>query len=235
MKISKSKQELARIISKNGGWRDVADWSVCGHGCAGTKDSEFVVSFFCSGTKPSRFGENYWSVGNGDSDYLGDDSSIHVGSLIKNWHQTILSRAEYFHLYPAPDAVAEEPEHVWTNPPTIEQLAAEYRNRHDYAERKQQEADEAKAEAETKLSELIAAGRAVGLAVSVGAPESELVITDWRDLQVGDEISVQHMKNVYSKSEVLVVGDSEVAVRNHAGARKTVNLDAVDWKFIRRP
>lgn len=27
MKISKSKQELARIISENGGWRDGASWS----------------------------------------------------------------------------------------------------------------------------------------------------------------------------------------------------------------
>ena len=27
MKISKSKQELARIISENGGWREGAEWA----------------------------------------------------------------------------------------------------------------------------------------------------------------------------------------------------------------
>ena len=56
--------------------------------------------------------------------------------------------------------------------PTIEQLAADYRNAKDYAERKQQEADAAKADAakadaEAKLAELVAAGKALGLDISI--------------------------------------------------------------------
>ena len=77
--------------------------------------------------------------------------------MLPNWHQTILSRDEYFFLYPvsktAPEPVAEAK-------PTIEQMAADYRNRKDYADRKQQEA-------EAKLAELVAAGRALGLVLGV--------------------------------------------------------------------
>lgn len=75
--------------------------------------------------------------------------------------------------------------------PTIEQLAADYRNAKDYADRKQEEADAAKADAEAKLAELaelVAAGKALGLVLSVEALGPELVITDWRDLRVADEV-----------------------------------------------
>ena len=60
--------------------------------------------------------------------------------------------------------VTEENRHepVWTNPPSIEQLAADYRNAKDYAERKQQEADAAKTDVEAKLAELVAIGKALG-------------------------------------------------------------------------
>lgn len=63
--------------------------------------------------------------------------------------------------------------------PTIEQLAADYRNAKDYAERKQEEADAAKADAEAKLAELIAAGKVIGLLVSPinEKQEPDMVIT----------------------------------------------------------
>ena len=50
--------------------------------------------------------------------------------------------------------------------PTIEQLAADYRSAKDYADRKQQEADAAKADAGAKLAELVEAGKEHGLLVS---------------------------------------------------------------------
>lgn len=151
MKISNSKKQLAKIISENGGWRDGAKFAAQGgnYGHVG----------FAS-EAPVRNGK-VWDMTRGFA------GRFMPGVLLPHWHQTILSRDEYFHLYPAPAAEAEEPGHVWTNPPTIEQLAAEYRNRKDYAERKQQEADEAKAEAEAKLAELVAAGKALGLVLSV--------------------------------------------------------------------
>lgn len=290
MKISNSKKQLAKIIHENGGWRDGAQFS------AQDKDGEV---FHYSAKPTIGAGREVWS----HKGCIGDGEF--TAEKLPNWHQTILSREEYFHLYPAPDAdgwieydgkgspysndvVVEAkwtdgdftcgdnfgPGPAWIvdengpnithhrlhNPgkskpefcksvirsipepsdnPTIEQLAADYHNRKAYADRKQQEADAAKADAEAKLAELVAAGKAHGLvlsvAVGVEGPEPEPVITDWRDLLAGDEISVQHLKNVYSKSAVMAVGDSEVEIRNHAGARKSVNMDEVNWKFIRRP
>lgn len=215
MKISKSKQELARIISENGGWRGGAESAAqCING---------EISFWHD-TTTKQPGEN-WS-----GNYLGEKHDIEfTGVKIPNWHQTILSHAEYFHLYPAPDAdgwiewnggdcpVGEGDRidvkfsdgdeffdvgsdwdwgvdaggcniiayrlHKQADPefcesvmrsipepeakPTIEQLAKDYRNAKDYANRKQQEADAAKADAEAKLTELVAAGKVLGLVIDV--------------------------------------------------------------------
>lgn len=74
--------------------------------------------------------------------------------------------------------------------PSIEQLAAEYRNKLGYAERLQKEADAAKDDAKAKLADLVEAGKEHGLVVSIAGNEPELVITDWRDLQVGDEVQI---------------------------------------------
>ena len=103
MKISKSKQELARIISENGGWQEHSEWA--------TQDKSGVfgcnsVVLFEGGDKPEiKAGYTEWMC----RDVYESDSNIckHVcnaNKLVKNWHQTILSRAEYFHLYPDPDA-----------------------------------------------------------------------------------------------------------------------------------
>ena len=74
--------------------------------------------------------------------------------------------------------------------PTIEQLAQDYRNAKDYEERLQKEADEAKAAADAALSELDRAGEVLGLLIAIAKQdrEPELVITDWRDLRVGDVV-----------------------------------------------
>lgn len=186
MKISKSKQELARIISENGGWREGAGFSV-------QNGEHGRISF--STNKPVRHDQKSWMAKGGFQ------FKIEVCKPLPNWQQAILSREEYFHLYPAPDAkprfcesvvrsIPGPDEQVWTNPPTIEQLAADYRNAKDYAVRKQQEADAAKADSDEKLRVLELAGEALGLLVSpiTTKQEPELIITDWRDLQVGDYV-----------------------------------------------
>ena len=99
-KLKPAKQALADAIHQNGGWAEVATFAVSGYGCAGTTDTEFVISFFNGKSKPSRDGENYWSVGGGDSDYCGDIHSISIPRLPPSWHQCILSRDEYFTAYP---------------------------------------------------------------------------------------------------------------------------------------
>lgn len=179
MKISYSKKELARIISENGGWRDGADTCSC--------DNDGYVNFFVG--KPTRNGVSWFD--NGDCEYVGGMVTPKY-EKIKNWHQTILSRDEYFFLYQnkALENALDEP--MVEAKPTIEQLAADYRNAKAYAERKRQEADEAKADADAKLKALELAGEALGLLVSPidEKQEPELVITDWRDLQVGDVIKV---------------------------------------------
>ena len=213
MKISKCKKELAHIISENGGWRNGEFAAQDGDGGVGGYGEKPVWSLLCKYWRNEAFGE--WFVAN----------------KIKNHHQTVLSREEYFHLHPAPDADGWIEWKGWKCPvgegdridvkfsdgdeffdvgsdwgwgvdaggcniiayrphkpqksepqycesvtrsipepiaaPTIEQLAADYRNAKECAGRKQQEADDAKADAEVKLAELVAAGKVLGLVIDV--------------------------------------------------------------------
>lgn len=158
MKISNSKKQLAKIIHENGGWRD-------GYGFAAQDKDGEVFGF---GEKPVLgASREVWAP-------AGRTDLLCTGPTIRGWHQTILSREEYFHLYPVAEPVKVVVENATTchltvtDKPTIEQLAADYRNRKDYADRKQQEADAAKADAEAKLAELVAAGKAHGLVLGVG-------------------------------------------------------------------
>ena len=160
MKINKSKQELARIISENGGWRG-------GKFAAQDGDGTGSIDFFRS--KPQYYpNSKFWR-----GVYDPSDRIARTGVTIKNFHQTILSCEEYFNLYPSPNAKPEFCESVMRSIPepeaksSIEQLAAYYRNAKDYADRKQQEADAAKVDAETKLTELVAAGKVLGLVIDV--------------------------------------------------------------------
>ena len=248
MKISNSKTQLARIISENGGWRNGAESAAqCING---------EISFWHDVATKQR-GEDWCGS------YLGSCEDIEfTGVKLPNWHQTILSRDEYFHLYPALGElcgkVTEENRHeqVWTNPPSIEQRAADYRNAKDYADRKQEEADAAKADAEVKLKALELAGEALGLLVSPitekQEPEHELVITDWRDLQVGDEIEVFNFECPESESrrkQELMSGPCVVMQAEGGNVRielkknlptkgahwNATGVDACEFKFIRRP
>lgn len=170
MKISNSKKQLAKIIRENEGWCD-------GFSFAAQDGDDHAVWFY--DTRPVKGSDRWWRA-TGDCVL-----EIEYEALITNWHQTILSRDEYFHLYPVAETALEP---VSEAKPTIEQLAADYRNRKDYADRKQQEADAAKADAEVKLAELVAAGKAIGLALSVACAVHEPLITDVGDLLVGDEV-----------------------------------------------
>ena len=184
MKISKSKQELARIISENGGWRDGAEWAAQD---SSTDDFPLRVCFYANRPVIQK-GESRWVDGNCRM-IVG---SVYASHQIKNWHQTILSRDEYFYLHPAPDAKHEFCESVMrsipepSDKPTIEQLAADYRNRKDYADRKRQEADAAKDDADEALRKLELAGEEIGLIVTpiTANQESELAI----EVKVGDEV-----------------------------------------------
>lgn len=253
MKISNSKRNLAQIIHENGGWRE-----------------GMLFSWYGNKTKMGYFGamQPRFDKASGSMfvyGVLGADVVSFECEKVSNWHQTILSRDEYFHLYPvaeaAPDAdgwiewdggecpveddaiidirfrdgheergagagwdwehsggwdiiayrLHKPEQECATNKlsseavsaakialmgnsieelvrkPTIEQLAADYRNAKDYAERKRREADDAKADVGAKLKALELAGEALGLLVSPIAenmasqkPLSGVMTGDWR-------------------------------------------------------
>ena len=323
MKISKSKQELARIISENGGWRDGAE-------SAAQSSSDNAVSFYLD--TASRFCDRWYGKHMIDGD-------IEQDGLISNWHQTVLSRTEYLHLYPAPDAdgwiewkggecpvkrctlvdvkyangitnigvsALTDKTHAdhtfgtagsllatnWSSglpmsgiiayrlhkpeqstlesrlvdavdivksavptlmrddmkftgdevmgerKPTIEQLAADYRSAKDYAERKQQEADAARADADENLRVLEIAGEALGLLVTpiTTKQEHEMVIA----VQVGDEVECiksnvnpgKYMGRIGTVSSVDVDDTSTPYLVDFGGEEK---IWCHKVKFIRRP
>jgi hypothetical protein len=288
MKLTKSKQFLADAIHASGrGWPDDADFA--------TQDKDMWICLYDG--KPTRRG-NAWKE-EGDCLYkLGFSSD----KLSPNWHQTVLSREEYFSAYPAepaadadgwidhdgigvpvgcgtlvdvrlrgngvvnglsftssdswahmggaldiiayrlhkpeskPASNTPEPEAK----PTIERLAQDYRNKQDHANRKQQEADDAKAAADAARWELVVAGEAIGLVISVAKPEPELVIADWRQLQENDWIWYGG-DDEQPAGEYRVLG---IEVPDYEGYR-TVLVDTIgddhwidtaeEWRFIRRP
>ena len=139
--------------------------------------------------------------------------------------------------------VTEENKHQHVDAkPTIEQLAQDYRNKLDFAKRKQQEADDAKADADAALGELKRAGEVLGLLIAIAKPDRdpELVITDWRDLIERDVIW-------FGGDDERGAGEYSVLEVEHAeyGGNRAIRIDTIgndywvdvtkDWKFIRRP
>jgi len=304
MKISKSKQELARIISENGGWREMAKFSA--------QDKDGDVYHFA--TKPTiNAGHEAWHrkgcIGEGEF----------TAETLPNWHQTILSREEYFRPYPEPDtdgwiewsggecpvegssivdvefndgrilsglAISFSWLHEWVsgniikyrkhkkpkaqpecpgkiNPiipasidelcakvteenknqhvdakPTIEQLAQDYRNKLDFAKRKQQEADDAKADANEALRKLEIAGEAIGLIVTpiTAKKEDELVI----EVKVDDEVECVE-SNIKRDKYNGMVGRLRTIDESDTSTPYLVDFGGEEkiWchkvKFIRRP
>ena len=171
MKISKCKKELARIISENGVWPERALWAV----------QDNCIAFFLGGKPEYKSGDMCWYSNCLDGACVG---TITRDEKVTNWHQTILSREEYFHLYPAAEPAQEPASEV---KPTIEQLAADYRNKLDYANRKQDEADKANIESDAALSQLEDAIAAIGFVITPLAAtekEPELVAA----VKVGDQV-----------------------------------------------
>lgn len=262
MKISKCKKELARIISEHGGWR---------YGEFAAQDGDGGVGGY--GEKPawSSLGK-YWR-----NEAFGEWFLV---NKIKNHHQTVLSRAEYFHLYPDVDHSDEQEaeirwvlgKNIYATPtahdcmkmlkekwhyakcecdecsafyckpntptePSIEQLAADYRNAKGYAERKQQEADAAKADADSKLKALEIAGEALGLLVSPIAAKQE---PELATVQVGDEVECVE-SNIKRDKYNGMVGRLRTIDESDTSTPYLVDFGGAEeiWchevKFIRRP
>ena len=305
MKISNSKKELARIISENGGWRE-------GAGYLAMDTSGMVCGYLSTPKWSSSLRE--WT---GSACFR-----IFISTTLAPNHQrTILSREEYFHLYPAPDTdgwiewnggecpvnigtlidVKYRDGHLqlgcraktrcdtelyatthWRNSggsadiiayrlhkpeqskpefcesvmrsipepeakPTIEQLASYYRNAKDYAERKQQEADAANADADAKLKALELAGEDIGLLLSPITEKQgpELVITDWRQLKVGDLVEITTTRdgvNIGEAATIIAIDENNenfpVTVtfpEDKYPLEYSYERPPTTWRFIRRP
>lgn len=208
-----------------------------------------------------------------DVKYSGGEESFGVSALTEGWHDDHVrgsngkrTAVNWVDTLPVsgiiayrlhkPEAKPEPCESVMRSipdpesKPTIEQLAQDYRNKLDFAKRKQQEADDANVAAYAALGELERAGDELGLIIGVKKPTHELSITDWRDLQVGDIVFIESMrrKNAWSSAmvgrECIVVEDGEdypICFANDftpEGQSYWVGgFDDGDivWRFIRRP
>ena len=269
MKISNSKKELARIISENGGWPERALWAA----------QDNCIAFFLGGKPEYKSGDRCWYSNCLDGACVG---TITRDEKVTNWHQTILSRDEYFHLYPAPDAEAEQKAEIrwvrgkdiyatptahdcmemlkeklgstecgcdecsafYSKPAahaesTIEQLAADYRNKLDCANRKQDEADKANMESDAALSQLEDAIAAIGFVITPLAAtekEPELVAA----VKVGDEVECVESNIKRHKYNGMVgrlhfIDESDTSTPylvDFGGAEK---IWCHEVKFIRRP
>lgn len=179
MKLSKSKLALAKVINENGGWPERALWAA----------QDNCIAFFLGGKPEYKSGDRCWYSNCLDGACVG---TITRDEKVTNWHQTILSREEYYQAHP-------------------------------------------KADADAALGDLVAAGEALGLEIGVAKPKPELVITDWRDLRVGDEIECvgyghPHAIGVVEMFDEISV-DQNISVRHQNGDASWPRL----WKFIRRP
>lgn len=123
--------------------------------------------------------------------------------------------------------------------PTIEQLAADYRNKLDYANRKQDEADKANMESDAALAQLEDAIAEIGFAITpLVAPEKEpeLVIA----VQVGDEVECVESnikRNKYNgmvgRLHFIDESDTSTPYLVDFGGKERIWCHEV--KFIRRP
>lgn len=124
--------------------------------------------------------------------------------------------------------------------PTIEQLASDYKAKMEIAQQAQEVADFRRGEAEAALEKLYQAGLEIGLDIAIASDEdgeSELVITDWRDLQVGDEVEVRH----YDRMVIGAVCEIDEECRDdrlfriHEEGGSPWWVTSKEFRFIRRP
>ncbi|MGL4757438.1 MAG: hypothetical protein ACRCXB_34225 [Aeromonadaceae bacterium] len=98
MKLSKSKLALAKAINDNGGWVEGAEWAA-----QDKRGSTYKLKiwFYSGNEKPyTAKGCTTWQT-----DYkIHDADAIQHDKLLPNWHQTCLSREEYYQAYPKADA-----------------------------------------------------------------------------------------------------------------------------------
>lgn len=109
-------------------------------------------------------GDDYYAADGGAAGY-----QHQLPSLCRNWHQTVVTREQYAEALAQAANVNEQAvgEVEWNNPPSIEQLTADYHAKAAEAYRLQSVADEALKAADDALLALEKAGELIGLVISI--------------------------------------------------------------------
>lgn len=228
--ISNSKRQLAQLLIEAGvtQFPEGANWAA--------QDKSGMVWVYEN--RPKRMCEIWVNNGRG---------LRKLQTTIPNWHQTVLSRDEFDQIV-AETVVTSEPQYCEsvkrsipepTATPTLDQLLQDWRNADDFAQRKQTEADEAVAMRDERWQAV--QDRAGEMGVTVGRCDPVVVITDWRDLQVGD-IVWWSGDSKFSSGEYTVYELEEldhtgpcVILLDVGGCKQWVDHEAEEWRFIRRP
>lgn len=103
MKLSKSKLALAKVINENGGWPS-GEANFAAQDKIDGELNDNTVSFYSGKVKPTFIANNsMWRCENSGSHFMGYEKTIKQCNLLANWHQTCLSREEYYQAYPMTD------------------------------------------------------------------------------------------------------------------------------------
>ena len=135
----------------------------------------------------------------------------------------------------------------WHNPPSIEQLTADDHAKAAEADRLQSVADEALKAADDALLALEKAGELLGLVISIDTKPKHVeppvepvqpVITDWRDLRVGDV--VEYVRGTIRRHDgkqgyVCEIDESDNRNRVRVMFGEDDRSWCSKWRFIRRP
>ena len=155
MATPKKKHLIELMIEAGVKWPDGAEY-------AAQDKADDRVYFFFDKPKVSIKDERYHSP---DGTAGGSRS---LPSLCYNWHQTIVTREQYAAAVAAGSVSGQAADAVeWHNPPSIEQLTADYHAKAAEADRLQSVAYEALKAADDALLAIERAGELLGLVISI--------------------------------------------------------------------
>ena len=239
MATPKKKHLIELMIEADVKWPEGAEYAA-----QDKKDNR--VHFYKDG-KPLLCGGWLEWVEDYECTFIGDEHGVLLPSLCRNWNKTVVTREQYAEALAANVSDQAEDAAEWHNPPSIEQLTADYHAKAAEADRLQSVADEALKAADDALLALERAGELIGLVISIDtkpkqaeqpAEPAQPIITDWRDLRVGDVIwwggDARHASGEYIVERVEPAdykGDCTIFL----SAKEWVNVSDEEWRFIRRP
>lgn len=240
MATPKKKHLIELMIEEGVEWPDGAEYA------AQDKDCQNVHFYK---TKPLKGCDTYWSA-SGCIAYSG----IQLQSLCRNWHQTIVTRDQYAEAVAASGGVEQEQESyqdVGDVAPSesTESLLAEIKAKceeHDALVAKSDALELEIASIEQQVNDKL---NEYGFAISrvAASLESEQpVITDWRDLRVGDVIEcvlvrgrngveICEYDNEFHGLTCNVIGFTESGKNHIKTDLKPSGYYIQEFKFIRRP